>query len=437
MNDTAALLEEVCTYFRRFLVVSPDQLTALALWTMHTYVYEAFTTTPYLIVTSAEMRSGKSRVFECLECVVHAPFYGTGMTEAVLFRIIDQFRPTLLLDEMDRMFKERRGELSERQEMIVAIVNLSYRRKGQVPRVGLTREIEFFKVYCPKALAGIGHMPHTIEDRGVPIRMRRKLTTETVEDWDEDITEADGETLRTRLEGWGAYARLQLARVKPEMPRELDDRARQSYKVLVAIADLAEEGWPERARDALVNLRAEAENPKESQGMRLLRDVATFADVLVQHERMPTRELLDFLYVRGDSPWEEWWGPSEGKKAARRLALVLAEYDVKPEQMWVDGAKARGYETAAILGAVARYGAETVDTVGSADLQGFSPTVLGQNGSIPTVLNGGSESADLQGFSPDSYRSTVSDFVESGKPGSDEWLATASMDELREFYEGA
>lgn len=46
------------------------------------------------------------------------------------------------------------------------------------------------------------------------------------------------------------------ARVRPELPDELDDRAQGIWEVLLAIADVAGEDWPERARQAARALSA-------------------------------------------------------------------------------------------------------------------------------------------------------------------------------------
>ena len=57
-------LSLVAWLVRRFVVLSPDQAAVVALWIAHTHSIDAFEQTPYLAITSAEKRSGKTRKLE-------------------------------------------------------------------------------------------------------------------------------------------------------------------------------------------------------------------------------------------------------------------------------------------------------------------------------------------------------------------------------------
>lgn len=407
MSQTAELLDGLASYFRRFVVLSDDQLAALVLWTAHTYVYEIADTTPYLIVTSAEKRSGKTRVIEAVQHVAHKPQTVTALTGPVLFRIVSQHRPTLLIDETDAIFKDSRGGPSDRQEELRSILNAGYRRGTLVPRVMPNHQIEWFEVFGPKLLAGIGHLPETVEDRGVNLRLTRKRPEDEVERFRfREVANGTTHALRTALEEWAPGARLALTGRYPTMPDALDDRAQDSYEILIALADFAGDSWGSSAREALVSLRTENVIERESHGVRLLKDLRLFATQLARMERIATVDLLSWLYREGEQPWEEWWGGSDSKKAARRLALSLGEYGLKPGQFKEDGEKKRGYEVGAILEALERYTEnDTVHTVPGEEsgltMRVSGGTVLDSEGGSGTVL----ESADLQG----STVSTVSD----------------------------
>ena len=45
-------------------------------------------------------------------------------------------------------------------------------------KTGADFELHEFKVFCPKALAGIGKLPDTLEDRSISIELRRKRPAE-------------------------------------------------------------------------------------------------------------------------------------------------------------------------------------------------------------------------------------------------------------------
>ncbi len=175
----AVLLDDVARFVRRFVVLAEMQADTLAVWTAHTHAIEAAETTPYLAVTSAEKRSGKTRLLEVLELIAHAALPTANTSDAALFRSVSkQPRPTLLLDEVDAIFKAR-----EREDLR-GLLNAGFRRGAVVRRMGGAKmtELETFEVFCPKAFAGIGNcLPDTILDRSISIALQRKTREEAVE----------------------------------------------------------------------------------------------------------------------------------------------------------------------------------------------------------------------------------------------------------------
>lgn len=370
-QETARLLDTLEAYSRKYIVMSDAQHIATAAWTMHTYCYTLRPVTPYLIVTSAEMRSGKTLLLDLLGQVVNRPISMVAPTEAVLFRVVNQEKPTMMIDETDAIFKEGRSGPSERQEGLRQIINSGYRRGMTVWRMALGNQYaEQFEIYCPKVLAGIGHLPETIEDRGLPIRLRRKLPSERVEEFFDEDAEVEMRETRRYLDGWGSYALLNLRRDRPDMPDQLDSRAKAAYALLVSICDLAGEEYGHRVRAALVALRCNHDTGEPSRGIRLLADLSLVD--LSGYDRIPTADLLALLYENGEQPYEEWWGESTKPKAALRLSHLLREYDLRSEQWRSGDVRYRGYKAAAISAEVARYALQPVTPVTTADLQGFS-----------------------------------------------------------------
>src|SRR5680860_1235168 len=150
-------------FLQRFVVLTPEQAVACTLWVLHTWVFEVARATPYLVVMSLTKQSGKTRLLEVLELLVREPFRADSLTEAVVFRLIDQMRPTLLMDEVDAIF----ASLTERTEPLRAVLNSGNRAGGRVARcVPPQWDVKSFSVFCPKALAGIdnGRWPDTLLD---------------------------------------------------------------------------------------------------------------------------------------------------------------------------------------------------------------------------------------------------------------------------------
>src|SRR5919199_1908064 len=100
-----------------------------------------------------------------------------SMTAATMFRAIEAVRPTLLIDEADTFIagaEELRG-----------VINAGHRRgSANVLRTVETRdgyEVRSFAVWGATALAAIGKLPGTIEDRSVKIALHRRRPDESAE----------------------------------------------------------------------------------------------------------------------------------------------------------------------------------------------------------------------------------------------------------------
>ena len=120
-------------FLSRYIVFSSESQEIVAsLWVAHTWVIEAFDYTPYLHISSPVKQCGKSRVFDCLKLLCLKPWAVVSVTEAVLFRKIEQEAPTLLLDEVDAIFTAKNGD--EGKEALRALLNAGFERRATVAR---------------------------------------------------------------------------------------------------------------------------------------------------------------------------------------------------------------------------------------------------------------------------------------------------------------
>jgi Protein of unknown function (DUF3631) len=251
--ELVTLLDEIDTYVNRFVIMGARERSVVALWTFHTWAFEAADTTPYLDVSSPVKQCGKTRLFEVLELLVRRPQFGANHTEATLFRTIDQKEPTLLLDEIDRTF----GKDPKLYAGIMAVLNTGYRHGATIPRNvgdGASMKVKDFKTFCPKALAGIGSLPDTLADRSIPIRLERRAPAQIVERFRERRERQRTEDLRERLHKLADVSFDALDTAEPVLPDALSDRQQDVWEPLFAIADLAGSGWDGRARAAAIGL---------------------------------------------------------------------------------------------------------------------------------------------------------------------------------------
>jgi putative DNA primase/helicase len=103
--DGATLLDELTHTIRQYVILSPHQADAVALWAVFTHAFDAFEFSPKLVIRSPEKRSGKTRLVEILERVVCRPFFLSGITAAALLLVIEEHAPAMLLDEIDALMK--------------------------------------------------------------------------------------------------------------------------------------------------------------------------------------------------------------------------------------------------------------------------------------------------------------------------------------------
>jgi hypothetical protein len=139
-------------FVRRYVVLSGPQVCTIALWVAHTWATAAADSTPYLGISSAEKRSGKTRLLEVLELLVHEPLPTANISDAALFRAIAQLEPTILMDEIDAVF----GPKARDREDLRGMLNAGYRHGAVARRMGGSRmtTLQAFPVYCAKAFAG-------------------------------------------------------------------------------------------------------------------------------------------------------------------------------------------------------------------------------------------------------------------------------------------
>ncbi len=239
------LLGRLERFFARFLVFRDPRLALLlAIWTIGTYCYTIFRVFPYLILRSPTKRCGKSRVLDLLSLVAfNASSRTLNPTEAQLFRGPSKNGGTTLLDEIEKLRGDNDTFLG-----LLQVLNSGFEKGGVVTRLERTKEGRFqdvtFPTYCPRALAGIGRMAETLEDRSIIIFMVRKLRNEKMERFSPGRLEGEVQALRNACYAWALTHAADLAEVYEAdafpVLDDLDDRARDLWEPLISIALLAD-----------------------------------------------------------------------------------------------------------------------------------------------------------------------------------------------------
>jgi hypothetical protein len=352
--DGAELLADIRGLITRFMVLPSDAATdTLALWTLHTWTMEAWSATPYLHVRSPVKRAGKTRLLDVLELVCRNAMRASSITAAAVFQLIEAKRPTLLIDETDRIFKAK----TEMADALVGVLNDGYRPNGVAVRGTQSGEPKTFSTWCAKVLAGIENssLPDTVADRCIVISLERKLKSDCVERFHERDVAALGADIRDRCAAWAHHHAEALAAYRIETIEAISDRAEDIWEPLFAIADEAGGDWPARAHAACLALAGE-ESGDQSEAIMLLTDIRTaFAD----DETISTEALLRSLNANDESPWgARRNGLGLDPRGLARLLRPFRTWEglpIKPKRARLGASTVRGYQIDQFSDVFARY----------------------------------------------------------------------------------
>jgi Protein of unknown function (DUF3631) len=302
------LLDNITVQIKRHVVLEDYEAHSIALWVVAVHTFKSFKIFPRLLISATEKGCGKTTLLEVIFYQTPRPMMASNATAAALFRIIEQVRPTLCLDEADTFMKNN--------EDLRGIIDAGHKFDGNVVRCVDTKdgyEPRLFSVWSPVVLAAIGHLPGTTEDRSIIIRLRRRLREEAVETLRIGQTQ-HLEAIASQAARWAKDNSDAVAASNPTMPREIINRQADNSQPLFAVADLAGPRWGQYARDAAVKISQRGgastremiiadikalfdsrRSPPESGGLDLNPRSAAF-----------TKEILGFLHSLDDRPWSEY-----------------------------------------------------------------------------------------------------------------------------------
>jgi putative DNA primase/helicase len=342
----AEFLDELATAIRRHVVLDSHEAEATALWVLAVHAFDAWTIFPRLLVTAPEKQCGKTTLLDVLSRLVPRRLVASGITAAALFRTIEAVHPTLLLDEADAYARNN--------EDLRAVLDAGHRCDGAVIRtVGDNYEPRQFSAWAPVALAAIGHMPGTIEDRSIIVRLRRRRPDEPVESLRLDHA-GELDALARKAARWAADHKGEFAASDPQMPGGIYNRAADNWRPLLSVADLAGNVWPERARKAAALLTRDGAEDGETVRTILLADIRA-AFMTLSTDRIASEHLVAYLVGLDERPWCEY-GRNDKPITKAQVARLLKPLRISSGSIRLDdGRTPKGYYRSAFEDAFARY----------------------------------------------------------------------------------
>jgi hypothetical protein len=367
---------------KTYAVLPDPAADTIALWILHTWLANEFMISPRLAVVSPTKGCGKTTVLRLLNKIVRRPKRAGSISPPALFRAVEQFQPTILLDETEK-YIEYGSDLH-------ALLNEGHCKGGTVLRVlGEKLELREFAIFGPVAYARNGRVPEDLEQRSIIVEMQRRRADEALVELRDDRCEHLQQVARMCAR-WADDTTGTVADCDPDMGG-LINRNADNWRCLFTIADMIGADWPDRIREA-----ATALTPSDSEaiGPMLLGDIRWVFDgkpeecegkVVIEYEpvdKMSSADLADHLAAIEGRPWAEWKSSKNASPkpiSQSQLARLLKDFHIRPDNIYPGGGKAnakrpKGYYRHRFTEAFERYlGPQGVND----PLHRYTPTATG------------------------------------------------------------
>jgi hypothetical protein len=166
------LFNEIRDFFVSHLDISNELFyDVYACFVLASWRSEDFTVVPYLFFLGP-LASGKTRALECFHRLCYRSIMSTSMSPASLFRALEAWKPTLLLDETEIYNREAMVE-------VLALLNSGYRKGQYAIRIEKIErhnpKIATFDTFGFKVLAGTEELAATLQSRCIITTMSKAV----------------------------------------------------------------------------------------------------------------------------------------------------------------------------------------------------------------------------------------------------------------------
>ncbi|MGV6818720.1 MAG: DUF3631 domain-containing protein [Thiotrichales bacterium] len=393
------LVAEMRETFNRYCVLPAGGDVALSLWSLAGYSINQFRIFPKACLSSPEKRCGKTTTLEVIGAVSHRAMTASNLSPSMLFRAIDAWQPSLLIDEADTFIHS--------SDELRGVINSGHTRSGayvlRTEGDSSSREPVKFSTWAPMCIAMIKTPPDTIRDRSIMVILRRKMPGESVAKLPFDLAE-DCRELRQKCKRWSDDHAAVLRASDPAVPQLTNERAMDNWLPLLAVADAIGGEWPELARNAMLMIENAEDSDDDGIGPMILADIRTIFDERGS-ERIFSDDLVEALVDMEERPWCEW---KHGKPMTKTsLARMLKPFGISSRDIRYGKTVKRGYRLPDFEDAFSRYlhtppsqSATTLQVNNGAACSGFQNTTTGDCVAVQKTLqpnnDGGCSDVALQ-----------------------------------------
>lgn len=313
---------------------------AFVLWVIFTYLTDISDFAPIAWITAPERQCGKSTLLGLFERVVNKPMAFNNITQAVLYRVMEQFKPTLLIDEIDTSLKDKNE--------LLGIVNAGYsRHASNVPRMNQDKGgiVEKFDVFGAKVFSGIGEMKGTFASRAIRFELRRKTNSDKVKRFNKrTLPYETTNELQRKVKRWAGDNRQAVQAVQTPL-LQINDRDFDNWEILLQIATVL--GVYDKALQACLIICNRKDEPSLNE--MLLSDIRDIFNV----ERMSSTDLLEKLNFDSEKCWQTLNNGSP--LTSHQLAKKLKGFGIVSKNMRINSIQVKGFDKADFVKTWAQY----------------------------------------------------------------------------------
>jgi len=326
------LLSEVQAFIHAYVDVSPLFEKIASYYVLFSWVYDGFNELPYLRLRG-DPGSGKTRFLLTVGSLCYKPIFASGAsTVSPLFRIIDSFRGTLIIDEGDFRLSDERAE-------IVKILNNGNARGFPVLRSEVTPKREFnptaYTVFGPKLVATRGFFQdRALESRCLTEAMGQQRLRDDVPINLPPAHKEEALALRNKLLLFRFRNFHKGEPTESLVDRSIEPRLNQVFVPLLSIIEdeKARADLQELARKYHSELVADRSLDMEAQVLEIIRDSLARGE-----ERLSVKDITDWFIDRYGTDYErkitsKWIGNIIRKKLLLKTQKSHGVFVIPPSE---------------------------------------------------------------------------------------------------------
>ncbi len=262
-GSTEDLLSDLHLYLNKYVDLEYEIDRDIVLtYVLLTWVYNRFSSISYLRILG-DYGSGKSRLLQVLNICYNSIRASGNASEAPIFRLIDKYGGTLIIDEAEF------GRNSEKSEGIKDILRFGKDRDGVVLRCNSkNNEVETFKAFGPKILGSRrSYNDDALESRIIDIKMKETKADHIPLNLDVEEFEHDSEEIRKMLLKWSLenYFKINTNVYKKYIDNNISKRINEMNSPLICVR-----AWDENfIKELMVKAKEKHQSMLEDKSLRL------------------------------------------------------------------------------------------------------------------------------------------------------------------------